>query len=98
MAFDRSLDERELLQKTKEESCWLLMAPLDRFINKETQADTAQENAHASHMKIRREQLEHSACQICGLPGINDTGGGLETTSTHNKYSANDDRMDNNDV
>jgi hypothetical protein len=41
MAFNRSFDEQELLQETKEESCRLLMAPLDRFINKEMQADTA---------------------------------------------------------
>jgi hypothetical protein len=52
MAFDRSFDEHELLQETKKESCWLLMASLDRFIKEETQADTAQENACASHMKI----------------------------------------------
>jgi hypothetical protein len=52
MAFDRSLDEQELLQETKEESLRLLMAPLDRFINKEMQVDTAQENAPASRMQI----------------------------------------------
>jgi hypothetical protein len=52
MAFDRSLDEQELLQEIEEESHPLLMALLDRFIDKETQADTAQENARASCMKI----------------------------------------------
>jgi hypothetical protein len=51
-AFNRSLDEQELLLETEDESHRLLMAPLIRFINKETQADTAQENARASHMKI----------------------------------------------
>jgi hypothetical protein len=34
-AFDRSLDEQEILWETKEESCRLLMHPLDRFIDKE---------------------------------------------------------------
>jgi hypothetical protein len=52
MVFDHSLDEQEHLQETEEESCWLLMAPLDRFIDKEMQADTAQENAPESCMKI----------------------------------------------
>jgi hypothetical protein len=52
MAFDCSLDEQELLHKTKEVSCWLLMAPLDGFINKKMQVDTAQGNACASRMKI----------------------------------------------
>ncbi len=52
MAFDHSLDEQELLQETKEESHWLLMAPPDRFINDEMQVDTAQENARASCMTI----------------------------------------------
>jgi hypothetical protein len=51
-AFDRSLDEQELLRETEEESHRLLMAPLDRFINKVMQADTAQDNACASCMKI----------------------------------------------
>ncbi len=85
MAFDHSLDEQELPQETKEESRRLLMAPLDRIIDKEMQADTAQENARASHMKIQREQFEHTARQNCNLPGINNTDGGSETTSTHNK-------------
>jgi hypothetical protein len=52
LAFDHSLDEQELLRETKEESRRLLMAPHDRFIDKETQMDTMQENAHASRMKI----------------------------------------------
>jgi hypothetical protein len=52
MAFDCSFDEHELLQETKKESCWLLMAPLDNLIKEETQADTAQENACAPRMKI----------------------------------------------
>jgi hypothetical protein len=85
MAFNHSLDEQELPQETKEESRSLLMAPLDRIIDKEMQADTAQENACASHMKIQREQFEHTARQNCNLPGINNTDGGSETTSTHNK-------------
>jgi hypothetical protein len=71
------------------------MAPLDTFINKETQVDTAQENARASHMKIQQEQFEHTARQNCNLLGVNNMDGGLETTSTHNKDGTNDDRMDN---
>jgi hypothetical protein len=98
MVFDGSLDEQEILQETKEESCRLLMAILDRFINKETQADPAQENARASRVKIQREQFEHTAHQNCNVPGVNNTDGGLETTSTHNEDGTkNDDRMDNND-
>jgi hypothetical protein len=71
------------------------MAPLDRFIDKETQANTAQENAGASCMKIQREQFEHTARQNCNLPGVNNMDGELETTSTHSKDGANDDRVDN---
>ncbi len=48
MVFDCSLDEQELLQEIKEESRRLLMAPHDRFIDKEMQVDTTQENACAS--------------------------------------------------
>ncbi len=33
LALDRSLNEQELLQETEEESRWLLMDPLDRFID-----------------------------------------------------------------
>jgi hypothetical protein len=80
MAFDSRLDEQELLQETKEESGWLLMDPLDRFINKETQADTAQENACASYMKIQQKYFEHTARQNSNLPGINNTDGGSEIT------------------
>ncbi len=52
MAFDRSLDEQDLLWETKEESWRLLMAPHDRFIDKEMQANTTTENACAPCMKI----------------------------------------------
>ncbi len=97
MVFDPSLDEQELLQ-TKEESCWLFMAPLDRFIDKETQADTAQENACASCVKIQREQFKHTARQNCDLPGVNNTDGGPETTPSHKEDSTKDNRMDNNGI
>ncbi len=40
MAFNRSLDEQDLFLETKKESWRLLMAPHDRFIDKETQANT----------------------------------------------------------
>ncbi len=98
MVFHHSLDEQELLQETKEESRRLLMAPLDRFIDKETQADTAQENACASCIKIWREQFKNTAHQNCNLPGIYNTDGGLETTSTHSEDGTNDDRVDNNGI
>jgi hypothetical protein len=97
MAFDHSLDEQELLQETKEESHWLLMAPPDRFINDEMQVDTAQENARASCMTIWREQFEHTACQNCDLQGVKNTDEGSETTFTHSIDGANGDRVDNND-
>jgi hypothetical protein len=98
MVFDRSLNEQELLQETKEESCRLLMAPLDLFIGEKKEADIAQENARASCMTIQREQFEHTAHQNFNLPGINSTDEGLETTSTHSKDGANDDRVDNNGI
>jgi hypothetical protein len=98
MVFDHSLDEQELLWETREESCMLLMAPHDRFIGKETQADTTQENARASHMKIRWEQFKNTTRQKCNLPGINNTDGGSETTSTHSMDGANDDGVDNNGI
>ncbi len=74
------------------------MAPLDRLIDKEMQADTAQEIACASRMKIQWEHFKHTAHQNCDLPGVNNTDGGLETSSTHSKDSANDDRVDNNGI
>jgi hypothetical protein len=98
MVFGHSSDEQELLQETKEESCRLLMAPLDRFMDKETQADTAQENACASHMKIQGEQFKNTARQNCNLPGVNYTDKGSETTSNHSNNDANDDRVDNNGI
>ncbi len=94
--FGCSLDEQELLQETEEESCRLLMAPLGRFINEETQADTAQKNDHASCMKILQEQFESTACQNCNLPGNINTDRGLETTPTHSIDSPNYDGVDNN--
>ncbi len=72
------------------------MASHDRFIDKEMQANTTKVNACASCMKICWEQFKNTACQSCSLPGINNTDGGSETTSTHSKDGANDDGVDNN--
>jgi hypothetical protein len=74
------------------------MAPHDRFIKEETQADTTQENARASHLRIQREQFKNTACQNCDLPGVNIADGGSETTSTHSKDSVNDDGVDKNSI
>ncbi len=74
------------------------MAPHDRFIDKEMQANTTKINAHASCIKILREQIENIAHQNCGLPGINNTDGGSETTSTHSGDGVNDDGVDNNGI
>ncbi len=52
MAFNRSLDEQDLHRETKDESQKLLMAPHDRFIDEEMQANITKENAHASCIKI----------------------------------------------
>ena len=72
-AFDRSLDEQDLLRESKKVARRLLIDPIDKFIDEEENVNTPKASTQASCIERRQEKFKNAAQKKTGLSGATCT-------------------------